>query len=187
MMCVVRMVRAVSQVLQRDLRSEHVGTSREIAIVNGDREVWLSLSEAVMRDPTGAVAGRIFAFRDISTEHVVEQLQSDFVSTASLELRAPLTTIYGFAQTLLREDITFGEAERRTFMEFISNEAKRLTTIVDALLDVARLDAGELDDALVATDVGSVVTDVVAAAGSSANGHRARVGGETAAPHHRFG
>ena len=107
--------RTPAQVLQRDLRSVRAGTSREIAIVNGDREVWLSLSEAVMRDPTGAVAGRIFAFRDISTEHVVEQMQSDFVSTASLELRAPLTTIYGFAQTLLREDITFGEAERRTF------------------------------------------------------------------------
>ncbi len=172
-----------AQVLQRDLRSEHAGTSRELAIVNGDREVWLSLSEAVMRDPTGAVAGRIFAFRDISSEHGVEQMQSDFVSTASLELRAPLTTIYGFAQTLLREDITFGEAERRTFVEFISSEAKRLTSIVDALLDVARLDAGELDVSLVATDVGSVVADVVAAAGSTANGHRvvAAVGPEPVA------
>jgi PAS domain S-box-containing protein len=177
--------RAPAQVLQRDLRSEHAGTSRELAIMNGDREVWLSLSEAVMRDPTGAVAGRIFAFRDISSEHVVEQMQSDFVSTASLELRAPLTTIYGFAQTLLREDITFEEAERRTFIELISSEAKRLTAIVDALLDVARLDAGELDVSLVATDVGSVVTDVVAAAGSAANGHRvvAEVGPEPVAAH----
>ena len=69
-------------------------------------------------------------------------MKSDFVSTASLELRAPLTTIYGFAQTLLSEDITFGEAERRTFIDFISSEAERLTTIVDALLDVARLDDG---------------------------------------------
>ena len=160
------------QVLQRELQSENGGVNRELAIVNGDREVWLSLSEAVMRDPAGAVAGRIFAFRDISTEHVVEQMKSDFVSTVSVELRAPLTTIYGFAQTLLRQDITFGDAERRTFMEFISNEAKRLTTIVDALLNVARLDSGELSVSLVPTDVASVVTDVVAAAGTAANGHR---------------
>ncbi len=168
------------QVLQRDLESEHGGTSREIAIVNGDREVWLSLSEAVMRDPAGAVAGRIFAFRDISSEHAVEQMKSDFVSTVSVELRAPLTTIYGFAQTLLREDITFGDAERRTFMEFISRESKRLTSIVDALLNVARLDAGELTVSLVPTDVASVVTAVVAAAGTSGNGHRlvAEVGPE---------
>jgi PAS domain S-box-containing protein len=160
------------EVLQRDLESESGGTSRQIAIVNGDREVWLSLSEAVMRDPTGAVAGRIFAFRDISSEHVVEQMKSDFVSTVSVELRAPLTTIYGFAQTLLREDITFGETERRTFIEFISREAERLTTIVDALLNVARLDTGDLRVSLVPTDVASVVTDVVSAAAGSGNGHR---------------
>ena len=168
------------QVLQRDLVSEHGGTNRQIAIVNGDREVWLSLSEAVMRDPAGAVAGRIFAFRDISSEHVVEQMKSDFVSTVSVELRAPLTTIYGFAQTLLREDITFGDTDRRTFMEFISRESKRLTSIVDALLNVARLDAGELTVSLVTTNIASVVMDVVTAAGTSANGHRlvAEVGPE---------
>ena len=62
-------------------------------------------------------------------------MKSDFVSTVSLELRAPLTSIYGFAQTLLREDVAFGEAERRTFLEFIARESKRLTTIVDALLE----------------------------------------------------
>jgi signal transduction histidine kinase len=126
----------------------------------------------VMRDPTGAVAGRIFAFRDISAEHVVEQMKSDFVSTVSVELRAPLTTIYGFAQTLLREDVTFGDSERRTFMEFISRESERLTSIVDALLNVARLDTGDLSVSLVPTDVASVVAEVVLSAGSSVNGHR---------------
>ena len=68
-----------------------------------------------MRDPPGETAGRIFAFRDISAERVVEQMRSDFVSTVSHELRAPLTSIYGFAATLLREDVQFEEEERRTF------------------------------------------------------------------------
>jgi signal transduction histidine kinase len=125
-----------------------------------------------MRDPTGAVSGRIFAFRDISAEHVVEQMKSDFVSTVSVELRTPLTSIYGFAQTLLRQDVAFGEVERRTFLEFIARESERLTAIVDALLNVARLDTGDLTVSLVPTDVGSVVSDVVSSAPVSANGHR---------------
>jgi signal transduction histidine kinase len=157
--------------LRRDLQSDDGLANRQIAISNGDREVWLSLSEAVMRDPAGAVAGRIFAFRNISAEHVVEQMKSDFVSTVSLELRTPLTSIYGFAQTLLREDIAFGEPERRTFLEFIARESERLTTIVDALLNVARLDTGDLTVSLEPTDVGSVVAEVVRTA-SVANGHR---------------
>src|SRR5205823_1933713 len=73
--------RTTAQVLQRELESEAGGSSRTIAIPRAGGGVWLSLSEAVMRDPSGATAGRIFAFRDISTEHLGEQMKSDFVST----------------------------------------------------------------------------------------------------------
>jgi PAS domain S-box-containing protein len=163
--------RTPAQVLQRDLESPTGGPSRLVAIPRGGGEVWLSLSEAVMRDPAGAVAGRIFAFRDISAEHVVEQMKSDFVSAVSLELRTPLTSIYGFAQTLLREDVAFGEEERRTFLEFIARESERLTAIVDALLNVARLDTGDLSVALEPTDVAILVRDAVAGARVTANGH----------------
>jgi PAS domain S-box-containing protein len=162
--------RTTRQVLQRDLQSEFGGANRQVAIPRGDQEVWLSLSEAVMRDPTGAVAGRIFAFRDVSAERAVEQLKSDFVSTVSVELRAPLTSIYGFAQTLLREDVTFAEPARQTFLQFIARESERLTTIVDALLNVARLDTGELSVSLAPTDVGSVISEVVSSAVVAANG-----------------
>jgi PAS domain S-box-containing protein len=157
------------QVLQRDLQSGAGAANRLVSIVRGDEEVWLSLSEAVMRDPSGAVAGRIYAFRDISDERAVEQMKSDFVSTVSHELRTPLTSIYGFAQTLLREDIVFGEVERRTFMSYIARESERLTTIVDALLDVARLDAGGLRVSVEPIDIATVVGDVVA--GVEPNGH----------------
>jgi PAS domain S-box-containing protein len=164
--------RMPAQVLQRDLESESGGPNRLVAIPHGDEDVWLSLSEAVMHDPTGAVSGRIFAFRDISAEHIVEQMKSDFVSTVSVELRTPLTSIYGFAQTLLREDVAFGETERRTFLEFIARESERLTAIVDALLNVAQLDTGDLSVSLEPTNVASVVTDVVTSAQAATNGHR---------------
>ncbi|MGZ4333248.1 MAG: GAF domain-containing protein [Gaiellaceae bacterium] len=164
--------RTPAQVLQRDLESDSGGTNRLVAIPRGDDDVWLSLSEAVMRDPSGAVAGRIFAFRDISAEHAVEQMKSDFVSTVSVELRTPLTSIYGFAQTLLREDVEFSDAERRTFLDFIARESERLTTIVDALLNVARLDTGDLAVSLEPTNVAAIVHDVVEVAAGSANGHR---------------
>src|SRR6185503_3017966 len=121
----------------------------------------------------GAVAGRIFAFRDISAERVVEQMKREFVSNVSRELRSPLTSIYGFAETLLRDDVLFGEEERATFLRYITSEAGRLTAIVDRLLAVARLDTGDLQVQLAAIDVGAVVREVVAAAEQSlgASGH----------------
>jgi len=164
--------RTPAQVLQRELESETGGTNRLVAIKRGADDVWLSLSETVMRDPTGAVAGRIFAFRDISAEHELEQMKTDFVSTVSVELRTPLTSIYGFAQTLLREDVGFSDVERRTFLEFIARESEGLTAIVDALLNAARLDKGDLTVTLSPTDVVDVVHTVVGTAAGHANGHR---------------
>jgi PAS domain S-box-containing protein len=167
--------RAPADVLQRTLESGSdtpVG-DRLIPIVRGREEVWLSVTEAVMRDPAGVVAGRIFAFRDISSDRLVEQMKSDFVSTVSHELRTPLTSIYGFAETLLRQDVLFGEEERRTFLGYIASESQRLTGIVDALLNVARLDTGDLQVNLAATDVRDVVGEVVETVqGAGANGHR---------------
>jgi PAS domain S-box-containing protein len=161
--------RLPSDVLQRELESgDDIATGeRLVSLRRGGEEMWLSLTEAVMRDPAGAVAGRIFAFRDISSERVVEQMKSEFVSNVSRELRSPLTSIYGFAETLLRDDVLFGEEERNTFLGYIASEAGRLTSIVDRLLAVAQLDSGDLQVQLAATDVGEVVAEVVAAAKQS--------------------
>jgi PAS domain S-box-containing protein len=163
------------EVLQRELASGDEGTSGErlVSIQRGGDEVWLSLTEAVMHDPVGSVSGRIFAFRDVSSERIVEEMKSTFVSTVSHQLRAPLTSIYGFAETLLRQDVLFGEDERSTFLEYIASEAQRLTTIVDTLLSVARLEAGDLQVELAPTDLRDVVSDAVTSVqeGAVVNGH----------------
>jgi PAS domain S-box-containing protein len=164
------------EVLQRELASDEEGPlgERLLAIQRGGEEAWLSLTEAVMRDPVGAVSGRIFAFRDVSAERIVEQMKSDFVSTVSHELRAPLTSIYGFAETLLRRDVLFEEPERQTFLGYIASEAQRLTGIADTLLSVARLEAGDLQVDLVPTDLRTVVSEAVTTVQQTTevNGHR---------------
>jgi len=169
--------RTPEQVLQRRLAVEEGGDpagARLVSIPHGGEEVWLSLSEAVMRDPAGVIAGRIFAFRDISGERLIEQMKSDFVSTVSQQLRTPLTSIYGFAETLLRSDVLFGEEERRTFLGYIASESERLTRIVDTLLNVARLDTGDLKVQVSPTEVRQVVSEAMETAREivAPNGHQ---------------
>ncbi len=160
--------RTPAEALGRPLEAAEgvTGGSRLVPIRRGGEEVWLSLSEAVMTDPAGVVAGRIYAFRDISAELSVEQMKSDFVSTVSHELRTPLTSIYGFAETLLREDVHFGEEERATFLRYIASESERLTAIVDRLLSVAQLDTGDMAVQIAETDVAAVVSEAVRSAES---------------------
>jgi signal transduction histidine kinase len=158
----------VERALGRELSGEGL-----VTIPGGGGDVFLSVTEAVMRDPAGVVAGRIYAFRDISAELFVEQMKSEFVSTVSHGLRTPLTSIYGFAETLMREDVLFGDEERRVFLQYIASESERLTRIVDSLLNVARLEAGDLSVQLAPTDVEPVLTEVVSSAqAGDGNGHR---------------
>jgi PAS domain S-box-containing protein len=167
--------RTVPEVLQRELAGDEAEPERErhLAIRRGGEEVWVALTEAVMLDPAGTVAGRVFAFRDISRERVVEEMKSEFVNAVSHELRTPLTSIYGFAETLLRGELGFDEAERETFLRYIGSESERLIRIVDDLLSVARLEAGTLAVALAPIDVGEAARAAVAAADEQSGGfHR---------------
>jgi PAS domain S-box-containing protein len=169
--------RAPQDVLQRSLSREESDVRpgrRLVRITRGGEEVWLSVTEAVMRGPAGGIAGRVFAFRDVSAERTVEQLKSDFVASVSHELRAPLTSIFGFAETLLRRERLFGEDERRTFLHHIAFEAERLTSIIEQLLNVARLEAGDLELELEPVDLTRVILEAAARAEhlDDARGHR---------------
>jgi two-component system sensor histidine kinase VicK len=100
-------------------------------------------------------------------------MKSDFVATVSHELRTPLTSIYGFAETLMRSDVDFSDAERATFLGYIASESERLIRIVDDLLNIARLEAGTLTVTVTSADVGEVAQEVVARVGEhSSDGHR---------------
>jgi two-component system, OmpR family, phosphate regulon sensor histidine kinase PhoR len=157
--------RALEDILQRSLSGDELPSGeRLLSVMRGGEEVWLSVTEAVMSDPVGGISGRVYAFRDVSTERAVEQLKSDFVASVSYELRAPLTSIFGFAETLLGREGMFGEEERRTFIRYIASEAERLTNIVEQLLNVARLEAGDLEVAVETVDVSRVVREAIAQA-----------------------
>jgi two-component system sensor histidine kinase ResE len=94
----------------------------------------------------GAVLGRIFVLRDVTHETEVERQRSAFVATVSHELRAPLTVIQGYSETLL-DDLTQGwwdpEAER-DLLEIVQSSADTLGRLVENLLDAATLEAGGL-------------------------------------------
>ena len=70
-------------------------------------------------------------------------VQAEFVSVAAHELRTPITAVRGYAEALLRPDIT-DEAVRRTCLEGINRGSARLSRLVQALLDVSRIDSERL-------------------------------------------
>jgi signal transduction histidine kinase len=72
-----------------------------------------------------------------------QQAMRDFVSNVSHELKTPLTSIQGFSQAIM-EGATSDEAARRRAGQIIHQEAARMSRLVEDLLDLARIDSGQV-------------------------------------------
>jgi signal transduction histidine kinase len=89
-----------------------------------------------------------------------QQGQRDFVANVSHELRTPLTSIDGFAQAILDGTAADRDAQRHA-AQVIHEESDRLARLVDDLLDLARLDAGQTTFARGPVDLNALVAGVV--------------------------
>jgi signal transduction histidine kinase/CheY-like chemotaxis protein len=125
----------------------------EVVVEAGDRTLAATASRL-----EGEGQGLVWTMRDISERARLERLKSEFVATASHELRSPLTSIKGFVELLSRSE---GLDERqREFIDVILLSSNRLVDLVNDLLDVARIEAGQIEIHLRPTDAVEAVREV---------------------------
>jgi signal transduction histidine kinase/DNA-binding response OmpR family regulator len=105
-------------------------------------------------------AGVVWTVRDMSERARLERAKSEFVATASHELRSPLTSIKGFVELLERSSGEMSDRQRE-FVEIILKSTDRLVELVNDLLDVARIEADHVEINRRPIDVGEVVQEVV--------------------------
>lgn len=88
------------------------------------------------------IIGAVEVFRDITEEKAVDQAKSEFVSLASHQLRTPLSTIRWYSEMLLDGDAGKLTSKQRTYTDEIYTASKRMIELVNALLNVSRIDLG---------------------------------------------
>ena len=114
---------------------------------------------AVTAAPLGAPGeGIVWTIRDISERARLERLKSEFVATASHELRSPLTSIKGFAELLSRSEAL--DPRQREFVDVIVLSTNRLVDLVNDLLEVARAEAGKIELHRRPVDLGEQVREI---------------------------
>ncbi len=89
-----------------------------------------------------------------------EKTQSEFISSVSHELRTPLTAINGWAETLQSGEITDPE-DMRKGMDVIISEARRLTNMVEELLEFSRIEDGRFTLSVEPLDLKAELEDAV--------------------------
>lgn len=90
----------------------------------------------------GKVIGAVDAFRDITHEKEVDRAKSEFVALASHQLRTPLTSISWYSEMILSGDAGVITPGQKKYFDRIYEGNKRMIELVDALLNVSRIEIG---------------------------------------------
>lgn len=110
--------------------------------------------------PDSQALGFVGVQHDITPFKEMDRMKSEFISTAAHELRTPLTSIRGFSEILNTRQLP--EERKTRYLNYINQQAEALAAIIDDLLDLSRLEAGEgfvITDDLV--DVKTVVEEII--------------------------
>ena len=109
---------------------------------------------------TDETVQQVFSVRDVTHETEVDQMKTEFLSTAAHELRTPMASIFGFAELLLHRQLK--PERQRELIATIHRQSQLLVAIVNELLDLARIEARRGQDFEIETlDLAALVTEIV--------------------------
>ncbi|MCS6814524.1 MAG: ATP-binding protein [Cyanobacteria bacterium] len=133
-------------------------TTAEVELAHG--RVGQAVARAIFKQASEQTTclGSAVLIRDVTREREIDRMKTDFISTVSHELRTPLTSILGFASIIkerLEEDMLLSWQagnqkltkvlnKIRANSTIIVSEAERLTSLINDLLDVAKMESGEV-------------------------------------------
>ena len=140
---------AVGKPLLQVVRNAELNAVLETAAPGAMTEVELDLSglrprrtlvrAVTLQEPAGGV---VAVFVDVTELRRLEAVRRDFVANASHELRSPLTTVRAAAETL--STVSDDPKAAARFVELIQRNAERLSSLIDDLLELSRIESREL-------------------------------------------
>ena len=110
--------------------------------VVGDRMLELYLAPFSSDQEKGGV---LIVLHDVTEQHRNEERRKEFVANVSHELRTPLTNVRSYAETLRSAEGDIPQEMANSFLDIIISETDRMTHIVQDLLTLSRLDAGNTE------------------------------------------
>ncbi len=144
----------VEQPAWRAMLTDGAVVRSDLSLLREEGELTPVTAQATpLRDEAGGVTGVVVALQDITPMKELERQKDEFISVASHELRQPLTVIQGQAQMLKRHlrRLTVGETPAplsgdalKNLADGVESQTTRLNLLVSDLLDMSRIQAGQL-------------------------------------------
>jgi two-component system, OmpR family, phosphate regulon sensor histidine kinase PhoR len=128
---------ALQQFVARALASE--SPVEDDVVLHDDGETYVQAHGTRLRDEKSRGIGALIVLNDVSRLRRLENVRRDFVANVSHELKTPITSIQGFVETLQDGAVDKPEEARR-FLGIIAKQSDRLSTIIEDLLQLSRIE-----------------------------------------------
>ncbi len=128
----------------RALQGEHCKNEEDLLVYQDGSTDWMRWEAIPWHEGRGEVKG-IIVFHEIITERKeLEKRKDEFISLASHELKTPVATLKGFTQLLLRRLKKQGNTQSLEPLDKMTAQLDKLTSLINDLLDISRIQAGKL-------------------------------------------
>ncbi|TSC57171.1 MAG: multi-sensor signal transduction histidine kinase, partial [Candidatus Peregrinibacteria bacterium Greene0416_62] len=108
----------------------------------------------------GKCTGGLAVFQDVTEERQLDYMKSEFISLASHQLRTPLSAILWYIELLEEKKGTQLNTEQRSYIHEMHTSAQRMSGLIDALLQVSRLEGGGIRPTQKTVDLEQFLRDI---------------------------
>ena len=140
---------------------DHVTKEIEVKSIDDHTRKILQASTAIIENQAGKTVGMVSVLSDITRQKEIEEMKSAFVAHVSHELRTPLFAIEQSLALLLEKEKAHLSANEEQFLAIAHRNIIRLSRLVDDLLDVAKLEAGQMRLRKTCFSIGDLVRHTV--------------------------
>ncbi len=145
---------AVDDMVEKIIQGKQQLTTEEIVISIPEEKILKVNGVPIMSN--NRLEGAILVFHDITELRRLERVRQDFVANVSHELRTPISSIKGYAETLL-EGALKDKVNAREFVDIIYQDANRLAALINDLLDLSKIESGKLKMSFTVLDPGVLI------------------------------
>jgi len=133
----------------------------DLLMRDGLRDRTILLRGTALRDQRSAKNGAVIVLNDVTHFRHLENVRRDFVANVSHELKTPIASIRGFVETLL-DGALDDPGDARRFLGIVARQADRLSSIIEDLLALSRIE--QIEEASDLPLEPTLLSDVIAAA-----------------------
>lgn len=154
--------------LVKDSKSKE-GKEVELFSQNNETSKTIRASSAIIENENGQTVGMVSILSDITKQKEIDRLKASFVANVTHELRTPLVSIDKAITLLLSDAGRELSDNQQQFLAIASRNCKRLSLLINDLLDLSKLEAGKMSIQLTACSMDKVISEAIEGLNAWAN------------------